>query len=109
MLRNLIIASLPLLAVACSDQPGTITATVYGEEFIEEGIPAEVFGDGWSVAFDKFVVSIGGAAAGGGDRQAGDPSFFFVDLAQASGGEGYPLATFDARLGTAARKLLGRT
>jgi hypothetical protein len=42
------------------------------------------------------VVSIGGAAAGGGDRQAGDPRFFFVDLAQASGGEGYPLATFDA-------------
>jgi hypothetical protein len=102
MLRKLTIATLPLLAVACSDQPGTITATVYGEEFIEEGIPAEVFGDGWSVAFDRFLVSIGGTAARAGDggREVGDPGFFLVDLAQPSGGEGYTLSTFEAPGGT---------
>lgn len=98
MLRKLTITALPLLAIACSEEPGTITATVYGEEFIEEGIPADAFGDGWSVAFDRFLVSIGGTAAQAGDggQAAGDPGFFLVDLAQPSGGEGYELSTFEA-------------
>jgi hypothetical protein len=102
MLPKLTIMSLPLLAAACSDAPGTITATVYGEEFIEEGIPADTFSDGWSVAFDSFLVSIGGVAAkaGEGGREIGEPGFFLVDLAQASGGEGYELATLDAPGGT---------
>jgi hypothetical protein len=101
MLRTLTITTLPLLAIACSDQPGTIASTVYGEEFIEEGIPADAFGDGWSVSFDKFLVSIGGATATTEDgREIGDPGFFLVDLAQPSGGEGYALAAFDAPGGT---------
>lgn len=102
MLRTLTIASLPLLAIACTDEAGTITSTVYGEEFIEEGIPADVFADGWSIAFDKFLVSIGNTAAkaGEGGAEVGEPGFFVVDLAQASGGEGYELATFDAPAGT---------
>ena len=87
MLHKLTLAILPLLAIACSDQPGVIAATVYGEELIEEGIPADAFGDGWSVSFDTFLVSIGGA-------------FFLVDLAQPSGGEGYALAAFEAPAGT---------
>ena len=106
MPRNLIItiatATLPLLAAACSDEPGTIEASVYGEELIEEGIPAEAFGDGWSVSFDRFLVSIGGAAAqsGEGGREVSDPGFYLVDLAQASGGEGFTLATIAAPAGT---------
>jgi hypothetical protein len=102
MLRKLTIVTLPLLAVACSDSPGTITATVYGEEFIEEGIPADVFNDGWALTFDKFLVSIGNVAAkaGEGGKEVGEPGFFLVDLAQASGGEGHALATFDAPAGT---------
>jgi hypothetical protein len=102
MLRKLTIMSLPLLAVACTDAAGTITSTVYGEAFIEEGIPADAFGDGWSVSFDRFLVSVGGAAAQAGDggREVGEPGFFLVDLAQPSGGEGYELATFDAPGGT---------
>lgn len=99
---TLTLTSLSLLAVACTDAPGTITATVYGEAFIEEGIPADAFGDGWSIAFDRFLVSIGGVAAkaGEGGREVGEPGFFLVDLAQPSGGEGYELATFDAPGGT---------
>lgn len=89
----------PLLA-ACSDDPadGTITATVYGEELIEEGIPADAFSDGWAVSFDKFLVSIGNVVgqAGHGAPEVGDPSFRVVDLAQPSGGEGFELATFAA-------------
>ncbi len=112
MTRNLTLTSLSsltsllsvaLLAGACgTDAPGTITATVYGEEFIEEGIPADAFGDGWSVSFDRFLVSIGGVAAKAGERgrEVGDPGFYLVDLAQPSGGEGYELATFDAPAGT---------
>jgi hypothetical protein len=109
MSRNLTIASLlsltsvALLAGACTDDaPGTITATVYGEDFIEEGIPADAFGDGWAVSFDKFLVSIGGVAAKAGERgrEVGDPGFYLVDLAQASGGEGHELATFAAPAGT---------
>ena len=38
MLRKLTIATLPLFAVACTDAAGTITSTVYGEEFIEDDV-----------------------------------------------------------------------
>jgi hypothetical protein len=103
MLRTLTIVSIPLLAVACTDgESGSITSTVYGEELIEEGIPADVFSDGWSIEFDKFLVSIGSTAAkaGEGGAEVGEPGFFLVDLAQPSGGEGYELATFDAPAGT---------
>lgn len=95
--------SLVLLAAACGGESnGTITATVYGEAFIEEGIPADAFVDGWSVAFDRFYVSIGNVAgsAGEGAEEVGDPGFHLVDLAQPSGGEGFELATFEAPGGT---------
>lgn len=89
----------PLLG-ACGSDPadGTITATVYGEELIEEGIPADELVDGWAISFDKFLVSIGNVAgkAGEGADEVGDSAFRIVDLAQASGGEGFELATFDA-------------
>ncbi|HVK85683.1 MAG TPA: hypothetical protein VM513_16300 [Kofleriaceae bacterium] len=86
------------LLAACGVDSGTLTATVYGEEFIEEGIPAEEFSDGWSVSFDKFLVSIGNVAgkAGEGGDEVGDTSFHIVDLAQASNGDGFELASFDA-------------
>jgi hypothetical protein len=102
MLRNSL-CLLPLIA-ACGGDPadGTITATVYGEEFIEEGIPADVFSDGWSVSFDTFLVSIGNVAgkAGEGSDEVGDPAFHIVDIAQSSGGEGFELASFAAPGGT---------
>lgn len=59
-----------------SDGSGTATFTAWGEEYIEEGIPAEVFEDGWSVKFDKFLVSITGISvhdrAGAGDELEGN-------------------------------------
>jgi hypothetical protein len=97
MLRNLS-CLVPLLAACGGDADGTITATVYGEEFIEEGIPADELVDGWAVSFDAFLVSIGNVAgkAGEGAEEVGDPAFRIVDLAQSSGGDGFELATFDA-------------
>jgi hypothetical protein len=105
MLRNRLVSLtlVPLLA-ACGDDPaapGTITATVYGEEFIEDGIPADELEDGWAIAFDRFLVSIGqpAAKAGEGSEEVGDPGLYIVDLAQPSGGDGYALATFAAPAG----------
>jgi hypothetical protein len=57
-------------ALACGDDSGadptsggkgTAAFTTWGEEYIEEGIPAgeEGFVDGWSVKFSKFLVVIG--------------------------------------------------
>lgn len=91
------------LLLACgSDEAGTITSTVYGEAFIEDGIPADVFSDGWSVAFDRFLVSIGSVAAKAGESgpEVGESGYFVVDLAQPSDGAGYELATYAAPAGT---------
>ena len=100
MLRTILFVSLPFVTACGSDElgSGSITSTVYGEEFIEEGIPSDVFADGWSVQFDKFLVSVGNpkTKAGEGGAEVGDNGFYIVDLAQPSGGEGYELATYDA-------------
>jgi hypothetical protein len=57
-------------AIACScttndaDGKGTVTFTTWGEEYIEQGIPPMdadgrvVVEDGWTIAFDKFLVVI---------------------------------------------------
>ncbi|MDX2087406.1 MAG: hypothetical protein SFX73_06140 [Kofleriaceae bacterium] len=96
-MRNTTLAFVLFLA-ACGEGSGTLVSTVYGEEFIEEGIPSNVFEDGWAVSFDKFLVSIGNVAgkAGEGGDEVGDPAFHVVDISQASGGEGFELASVDA-------------
>ncbi len=65
------IAALTLCLAGCGSEsvgssPGTVTATIWGEEYIEQGIePAlspdgEGFRDGWTVRFTKFLVNAGG-------------------------------------------------
>ena len=54
---------------------GTLAFTTWGEEYIEEEIPADPDGgfvDGWTVSYDKFLVSIQNivVAEQGGDRGA---------------------------------------
>ena len=40
----------PLLVLGCGGtEPGTLELRIYGEDFIEQGIPATAFHDGWSV------------------------------------------------------------
>lgn len=97
IIRTISIVS-SLLAAACGTDPlgeGSITSSVYGEAFIEDGIPADAFSDGWSVKFDHFLISIGKPVTTG-EREVGDDELYLVDLARPSGGEGYQLATYEA-------------
>jgi hypothetical protein len=78
-------------APGCGDEAqgeGQVTVTVYGEDFIEQGIPAEAMDDGWSVTFDRFVVSVDNVIVGGVTMPAADP----VDLAVPTDGSGHPIA-----------------
>jgi hypothetical protein len=57
----LLLLSLGTLTMSCDSAPnnsgtGQLTITTWGEEFIENGIPAHEFEDGWTVVFDKFIV-----------------------------------------------------
>lgn len=63
MTKPLLLPSLLLLAAsltACADEPqaGTLHVMVYGESFIEAGIPAEELDDGWAITFDRFKVLV---------------------------------------------------
>jgi len=70
---------------------GDYRITVYGEPYIEEGIPAEEMEDGWAITFDKFLVAITEVRAA--DGLADVPETRVFDLAIPSGGEGHALAT----------------
>lgn len=83
------VALLALTSVAaCSDsadsEGGPLRVSVYGEEFIEGGIPSEEVADGWSVSFSTFLVSVSEIEADGQVL----PGNFVIDLAQATGGQG---------------------
>lgn len=64
---------------------GTLSVQIWGEEFIEQGIGADVFADGWSVSFDTFLVAVGGVASGRGAGAAdlADDTQQVFDLTQA--------------------------
>lgn len=68
------LAVAPLLLVAvgsgCEEDEGqgTLHVEIWGEDFIEEGIPAAEFVDGWSVTFDKFLVAVDAIAVARGFR-----------------------------------------
>lgn len=89
------------LLTACDDDSdpaapaeGAYALSVYGEAFIEEGIPAEAFADGWSVTFDTFLIALPmvEVSAGGASphRLAGEALF---DLTEGSGGAGHLIDT----------------
>ena len=78
--RLLTFATLSL--AACAGE-GEIEVHVWGEEFIEEGIPADAFADGWAVRFDGFAVELRDVSVAG--AALGDGTF---DLSEASMGAG---------------------
>lgn len=82
MIRRIptLLALIPTLALlACGgDDVGTLEVTTWGEDFIEQGIPASAFEDGWSVTYDEFVVNLGAITAAGENF----PGFQTVDLTQ---------------------------
>lgn len=71
-----------------ADGAGEVRVTVYGEDFIEQGIPADEMADGWAVTFDRFVVSVEDVVIGGVTMPAADP----IDITPATAGEGHPIA-----------------
>ncbi len=85
---------LPLaLLLACEGETELLTVRVWGEAYIEEGIPTDAFVDGWSVKFDRFLVSVGEvevASSAGGETLA-EPRFQVFDLARPSDGAGHQL------------------
>jgi len=75
-----------LCAGGCGDEGGrgTLAVSVYGEPFIEEGIPASAVDDGWSVRFSSFRVELRAVEVGGARLLVGRD----LELAAPSGGEG---------------------
>lgn len=79
-----------LLLGACDGTgDATLRFTAWGEEYIEDRIPAADFDDGWEVTFDVFDVEISGVVADGETL----PGRFVVDLASPSNGAGHTLGT----------------
>ncbi len=84
--------TMALMLGACdeaADVPAdtTLRISAYGEEFVEEGIPAQELVDGWRIDFDRFLVAISEVESDGVEL----PGSFVVDLSRASGGEGHTL------------------
>lgn len=79
---------------------GTAQIFVEPEDTIPNGIKPgtgdEDIGDGWTVTYDRFLISIGNirASSTASDETLADPSTFVLDLKNAPAG-GYVIATFD--------------
>jgi hypothetical protein len=65
-IKKTIAASLAALALS-SCASGSLDITTWGEDFIEQGIPAEAFADGAAVTFDHFVVNFANVDVAGAD------------------------------------------
>jgi hypothetical protein len=59
------------LAGCGSGETGGVAFTTWGEAYIEEGIPAAEFEDGWSVKYKKFLVVLGHIRVAGEDGAEG--------------------------------------
>jgi hypothetical protein len=80
------------LVAGCSEQEegeGILRVSIYGEELIEDTIPADIVVDGWQIDFSKFLVSVGDISADEIDLEG----HFVIDLAQPSGGDGHEVGT----------------
>lgn len=59
-MKKLLTCALMLVAAACSssdDGEGNVNFTTWGEEFIEQEIPASDVADGWTIKYDRFLVT----------------------------------------------------
>jgi hypothetical protein len=89
-------ASLP----ACDPQDGEamLRVHIYGEEFIEDKIPADVLVDGWELDFAVFLVAVSDIAA---DEEPLNGAYLF-DLTASSGGAGHSVGEIIVPAGTTA-------
>lgn len=79
---------LSCLLPACgsdSEGEGSVRVFVWGEEYIEIGIPAEEFEDGWRVKYDEFLIALGAVSIEkhGADGGGSIDRMVLYDLTQA--------------------------
>lgn len=90
------LVALALLACDGGDavEVGQLAVSIYGEDFIERGIPGGEPGcdgcveDGWAVTFDRFLVVLAAVEVPGAAR---DETARVFDLARDSAGAGHPV------------------
>lgn len=56
---------------ACSSGSGALELETWGEAYIEEGIPAAEFADGWRATFSKFLIALSSAEIADRDGNVG--------------------------------------
>lgn len=85
-----------LIVCGCAEPPREHTLRIWGEAYVEEGIPAVDVIDGWTIAFDEFLIAVGElhVVADGGVVDL--PGWYAFDLSAPSGGEGFEVAVFEA-------------
>ena len=88
-MNKLFIACALLVGCGSDAEPGSLEATIYGESFIEDGIPAEEMADGWSVEFTLFEVRATNVTIGGVML----PDMPALDISVSTGGEGQALSS----------------
>jgi len=101
VMRKLLIVG-TLMVSACGGEAGAeLTVRTWGEEYIEEGIPAEEFDDAWAVQYDRFLINLGAVEVGevGAAAALVDQQFRVFDVAAASGGEGQLVAAGEVPAG----------
>lgn len=95
MTTHPLLLALPLaltLPAGCSNDAGgtsTVDVRVYGESFIEDGIPADDMSDDWAVEFSRFDVELRGIVVAG--KALSDPQS--IDLSVGSDGKGHEVGT----------------
>lgn len=90
--------ALTSILAGCGDADegaGSVAFSTWGEEYIEQEIPAADVEDAWTIRFDKFLVNIGriGVAEEGGQKAAEMPGSFLFDHTKAGV---KPLKTFES-------------
>lgn len=85
--RNALVLALGLAAATGCDAEAlsVVELSAYGEEFVEDQIPASEFVDGWKVEFSRFVVALTDIEVDGEPL----PGSFAVDLRENSQGAGH--------------------
>lgn len=83
------------VVAACSPGEGSLSVTVYGESFIEDGIPAEEMSDDWAIHFDSFLVDLEDVRVGTTPVPLESP----VELAKSSAGQGHQVGTISLEQG----------
>jgi hypothetical protein len=91
MLRALVVVGASVALLACDTaRDEALEVRIYGEAYVEDGLPAEIFADGWSLRYEKFLVSVGGVAVAEKGAEPGlrVSEFQVFDLTKASDGVG---------------------